>query len=613
MDKRAFLAFALSMLLFAAFYWWYSPAIKKAEQQRKAKLTHEQRTADSLSAVRSFAAAESAQAQKEVPAEKAAPRLLPEISRDNTYRITVTSPLYQIALTTAGANIVSAKLFEYRTAGRPVELLPQFEDSTVAGFANVVLSGKGETVPLSKVQFIPFRDGYDEPIAPGADIKLGGRSPSVRLIFRADGENGSKIIRYYEFVDSSYAIKSGIRLSSSEFPFVRDIDWDMGSGLRSTEENKADDYMNFHASVKLGESVHKLKPRDFSHKNSEKFAEGKVEWVALQTKYFLASLIPSKPSSGEVEVRGKRDDYAITASMKLPAYEKRGEITQEVSIYLGPLDMRTLKALQVGLDTNINMGFKLIRPLSKVTLWSLIYLHKVVPNYGLVIIILSVFTKILFYRLTHKSFKSMRDMQRLQPRLQVLKEKYKDDKQKMSSETMKLYKEAGVNPLGGCLPMLLQAPVFIALFSVLKYTIELRGAGFVGWINDLSQQDVLYMLPISLPFIGRAVSVLPILMGGAMLFQSKIGGSLTGSGPSPSQPKAFTYMMPIVFTVLFYKMPSGLVLYWFVNNILSIGQQYYINKDVREEKKEEDIGVARKSKTSNSNRTKKSAGKKKGR
>jgi len=261
-----------------------------------------------------------------------------------------------------------------------------------------------------------------------------------------------------------------------------------------------------------------------------------------------------------------------------------GKVRQRASFYVGPLDYKRVKALGVGLEKNINMGYKFLRPLSWVMLWSLITLYKVIPNYGLVIIILSIFTKVLFYRLTHKSHQSMKQMQSLQPKLQALKEKYKDDKQKLSAETMKLYKQHGVNPLGGCLPMLLQAPVFIALYSVLRYTIELRGAHFVAWISDLSQQDVLAVLPFAIPFIGHEVSLLPILMGIAMLVQTKVGGSLTGGAPGASQSKAMTYVFPIVLTYFFYRMPSGLVLYWLVNNILTIGQQYYINKQPAEAK-----------------------------
>jgi YidC/Oxa1 family membrane protein insertase len=173
----------------------------------------------------------------------------------------------------------------------------------------------------------------------------------------------------------------------------------------------------------------------------------------------------------------------------------------------------------------------------------------------------------------------------LQPKLEALKQKYKDDRQKLGQETMKLYKEAGVNPLGGCLPLLLQMPVFIALFNVLKYTIELRGASFVGWITDLSRPDVLATLPFSLPFIGSHVSLLPILMGVTMVVQTMIGGSPTGG---TTQSKSMSYFMNVFITVLFYRMPSGLVLYWLVNNVLSVAQQYYINRELRTEPRSEE-------------------------
>jgi len=201
----------------------------------------------------------------------------------------------------------------------------------------------------------------------------------------------------------------------------------------------------------------------------------------------------------------------------------------------------------------------------------------VVPNYGIVVILISILTKVLFYRLTHQSFKSMKQMQDLQPRLQELKDKYGDDRRRLSEETMRLYKEAGVNPLGGCLPMVLQMPVFVALFNVFRYTIELRGAPFVGWIHDLSQQDVLFRFPFTLPLIGNAFSLLPLIMGGAMFAQSKLGQSPTGQ-TSTTVPPGFNTMLPIVFTVLFYRMPSGLVIYWIINTVMSVAQQYYIAK-----------------------------------
>ena len=232
----------------------------------------------------------------------------------------------------------------------------------------------------------------------------------------------------------------------------------------------------------------------------------------------------------------------------------------------------------MGLERNVEMGWKPIRPVSSAVMWSMKKLYHFIPNYGVVVILISVLTKVLFYRLTHKSFKSMKQLQDLQPQLQAIKEKYGSDRKRLSEETMRLYKEAGVNPLGGCLPMLLQMPVFIALFNVFRYTIELRGAPFVGWINDLSRQDVLFHFGFTLPLIGDSFSLLPLIMGAAMWAQSKLGGSPTGQ-TSTAMPPGFNTLLPVVFTVLFYKMPSGLVIYWIINTGMSVVQQYYIHKN----------------------------------
>jgi YidC/Oxa1 family membrane protein insertase len=300
----------------------------------------------------------------------------------------------------------------------------------------------------------------------------------------------------------------------------------------------------------------------------------------------MAALIPPEPTRATVVVSGSKPEHRVSDRVTVPAVERAGRVDNLIRVYLGPIDYKGLKALDVGLESNVEMGWSLLRPVSWVVLWSLTWTYKFIPNYGLVIIIISVLTKVLFFRLTHKSFKSMKDLQALQPRIQAIKEKHGDDKQKVSQETMKMYKEAGVNPLGGCLPMLLQMPVFIALFQVLRNTIELRQAPFVGWINDLAQQDVLFTLPATLPLIGNAFSLLPLLMGASMFIQTKIGGSLTGTPGAQTTPKGFNTMLPIVFTFLFYKMPSGLVIYWIINTVLSVAQQYYIHREPTEPKED---------------------------
>jgi YidC/Oxa1 family membrane protein insertase len=396
-------------------------------------------------------------------------------------------------------------------------------------------------------------------------------------VFRTSNSGSESVERYYRFFPDRYVFVTGVRFSGDAYSSVEGVSWGFGPGLRSTEANVNDDRQSFKASILLGEDIRRLKPGDFGDKNREEFS-GTLTWASLQSKYFISAIMPPEPTRATVVVSGDKQNHRISSRVTLPARPGTGA-DNRVRIYMGPIDYKNLGALDNGLDKNIEMGWSIIRPVSWVVLWSLTWMHQFIPNYGLVIIIISVLTKVLFYRLTHKSFKSMKDMQALQPKIQAIKEKYKDDRQKQSQETMKLYKEAGVNPLGGCLPLLLQMPVFIALFNVLRFTIELRQAPFVGWIDDLSQQDVLFMLPFTLPVIGGAFSLLPLIMGASMYLQTKLGGSVTGSPGAQTTPKGFNTMMPILFTFLFYKMPSGLVIYWIVNTVLSVAQQYYINKE----------------------------------
>ena len=601
LDKKAFLAFALSMLLFVGFYWWYAPKME-VQRARRLELARQQQVADSIAAASKQPVREEESPSAYSPAKPdtiaksgGGEQRFTHATRDQAGIIHVTSSLYDISLSSAGAEIVSIRLLSFTTNGEPVELLP--DEVRVGrgtpGAASIVLDGKEEDISLSDVLFQPYVKGSLEPLPDNTTISLNSSNRDVELRFEARSRDGGRIVRHYTFAESSYVVKTGVRVQSAIAPSLLNVVWGIESGLRSTEQDTVDDYTNFQVSTQLGEEVHRSKLRNFSKKHSEEF-EGTVRWASLQTKYFITALIPDESSSGRVEFTGRHQDNVMAFTMELPVVEKRGVVAQTVSFYLGPLDLGRLRALDVGLGQNVSMGYKMIRPVSRLVLWSMIKLHAVIPNYGLVIILLSIVTKVLFYRLTHKSFKSMRDMQQLQPKLQAIKEKYKDDRQKVSTETMKLYKEAGVNPLGGCLPMLLQMPVFIALFSVLKFTIELRQAPFLWWIDDLSRQDVMFHLPFTLPIIGNVFSLLPLLMGAGMLLQTKIGGSITGSAPAGGQPKAFTYMMPVIFTFIFYRMPSGLVLYWFVNNILSIGQQYYINKEVPDDTTKETTSKTRK-------------------
>ena len=244
---------------------------------------------------------------------------------------------------------------------------------------------------------------------------------------------------------------------------------------------------------------------------------------------------------------------------------------------MGPLVYKTLKSydrnFEAIYDFGSFFGLKIItRPISEYVLLPLFSaLHSVIPNYGFVIIVFSIIIKIVLYPLTKQSYKSMKRMQLLQPKIAEMKEKYKDDQQKVQKETMKLYSTYGINPAGGCLPMLLQMPILFALFAFFRVTIQIRHEPFIWWITDLSAPDIIYSLPFSIPLFGvDQISGLALLLGVTMFFQQKM------SVRDPSQ-KALVYMMPIMFTFMFMGFSSGLNLYYFLFNLLSIMQQYYIN------------------------------------
>jgi YidC/Oxa1 family membrane protein insertase len=253
-------------------------------------------------------------------------------------------------------------------------------------------------------------------------------------------------------------------------------------------------------------------------------------------------------------------------------YEKRS-----FKLYIGPVDYKALVELGNNLDALVDFGgfFGLkfiVRPIAEFVLLPLFnFIHLFIPNYGFVIVVFSIIIKIVVYPLTKKSYQSMKRMQLLQPKITELKEKHKDDQQKISKETMNLYRTYGVNPAGGCWPMLLQMPIFVALWGLFQTAIELRQQPFIWWIEDLSRPDVIFDLGFKLPMFGiQEISGLAVLMGITTFIQQKM------TMKDPKQ-QAMVYVMPVFLTILFMTFPSGLNLYYFLFNLLSIAQQQYIN------------------------------------
>lgn len=407
---------------------------------------------------------------------------------------------------------------------------------------------------------------------------------SLTITFTLNFTEGRYIQKQYVFYKNSYQLRSNIDLvgmnnmiSNSTY----DVVWE--TGIRAVEENSVNEANYSNSSVYYGDEQVIIDASSLDEVEAEDF-NGRIEWVAVRNKYFAAIMIPNNPSDVEgaylegyrepLPNMGIKEVYSarITVPFKNMIHEK-----QSFTLYIGPVDYDGLKNMGHNLESLVDFGsfFGLkfiVRPIAEFILLPLFsFIHTFIPNFGFVIIVFSIIIKFVLYPLTKKSYQSMKKMQLLQPKIAEMKEKYKDDQQKVSKETMKMYKVYGVNPAGGCLPLLLQMPIFVALWGLFQTAIELRQQPFIFWIMDLSNPDVIYDLGFKLPLFGiQQISGLALLMGITTFFQQK----MTMKDPKQKQ---LVYIMPVMLTILFMTFPSGLNLYYFMFNVLSIAQQYYIN------------------------------------
>ena len=293
-------------------------------------------------------------------------------------------------------------------------------------------------------------------------------------------------------------------------------------------------------------------------KTADQYQQANKGWIGFSDKYFLAALVPGNTASSKkfyFDFDAPTHRTGIVSSKNI--LEPGGDKIFTTRLFIGPKEIRNLEAKHLDLDRSVDYGWFhfLAVPLVQLLLFLNDYLH----NYGLAIIFLTIFIKAIFYPLANKSYRSMSAMKKLQPKIEELRKLHSSDKQQLNQEMMKLYQENKVNPLGGCLPIVVQIPVFFALYKVLLLSVEMRHAPFFLWIHDLSVKDPYY--------------VLPLLMGVSMFLQSKMN-------PAPADPMQAKIMMflPVIFTFMFLSFPAGLVLYWLLNNVLSIAQQGYIMK-----------------------------------
>ncbi|MFQ5823342.1 MAG: membrane protein insertase YidC [bacterium] len=478
--------------------------------------------------------------------------------------ITIETDLYKAVFSTQGATLRSWTLKDFLAADS--SLVQLIAENGYGNFA-VLLPTIEDTIDTSPFVFTVNKK----------EINLGTKHASDQLVFTLDLGEKKEIKKIFTFYKDKYSIGLNVEFKNLD-NFIEDFSYFLTwrSGLLSTEYNFDDDMGSSYGYALQGDL------KKFDAKDKFKYWDDPTDWVAIRTKYFTVATIPEDVKGESVKFYGQKIPVSQKSNWKkygfdleMPFYDKPNNMNN-FTLYLGPLDYDIFKGYNAGLEKMMDFGIAPIRPFSKLVLWSFKGLHKAIPNYGFVIIVFSILIKIILYPLTRKSYKSMKDMQALQPLMQELNEKYKNDPQKKQQAIMKLYKEHGVNPLGGCIPMLLQMPLLFALFTVFRSTIQLRGAPFIWWIKDLSLPDTVATLSFSLPLYGNSVNILPLFMGITMFIQQKI------SMKDPKQ-KAMVYLMPIFFTLLFNSFPSGLNLYYALFNLFSIFQEKLIPSHPKKE------------------------------
>ncbi len=550
MDRRSLLAIALSMIVIAVFNFYFIPKPKKPESPQAETPIGEPGAAAIGEPHRSVSGTAPAAAGFD-------PAVSPDslqvssgdvVSAPDAIETTfeVRSEKSTARFTTRGGGLQSYILHKFGgPTGGPVEMVREGPEP------HVQIDLGSRVLDLSTLLFKEEQQS----------LSGGG----TRVIFRAGVPGGVQVTKQFDFVPGSELIDFQVDVTglpySDQDPKIQ-VGWT--GGIPQAELNAKTDESTYGAVLSVGKNIERVHAGKFKKEN-EKTYSGAVHWVAARNKYFMAAIVPAGGDATDAMAVGDATTHRAGAVISMPL-AVGGTSIRKFHLYAGPLDYWRLKDVGFGLEAAVDLGMSFILPLSKLLLWLLVKGYSLIPNYGVVIILLSAVTKIVFYPMTKSSMRSMRDMQKLQPEMEALRKKYKDDPKVLNEKVMNLYKTHKVNPVGGCLPMLLQMPVFFALYSVLANSVELRQAGFVGWINDLSAPDTLFTIG------SFGIHILPVLMAGSMLWQQKL---------TPTDPRqaAMMYLMPVMMLFFLYSFPSGLALYWTVINLLSVGQQVLINRE----------------------------------
>jgi YidC/Oxa1 family membrane protein insertase len=538
MDKRAILGIALSILVLVIYQELVSrfypappavpaPAIDSRDDSKK--VTPDERASETPPPAAAGPSAVAPQA--------------PQAARD----VTIDTENYTAVFTTRGARLKSFTFKKYRASAQ--ENSPPFD---------IVQTSPEQALPLG-VRWQspePFDDSNLVYAVEGGDLSLTGTGKGS-LVFQGRNASGVIITKTFRFEASSYSIPFEVSAATdSASPPAPEL------LITSKSDRAASNHdAPFEGFIALIDN--KIRREHLSDAGSSHEFSGAVSWAGFGYTYFFFGVLPENAAGHRVTVR--ENGPALVLALSGPAAKQQGQL------FIGPKELDVLRAVGRGLERAIDFGY--FGFVSIPFLYVLHFFHRFTASYGLDIILLTVLIKVLMAPLTHKSFVSMKQMQKLQPQMEKIKERYGNDKEKLNKEIMELYRRNGVNPLGGCLPMVLQFPVFIGLYNALSTPIELRHAPFL-WIKDLSRPDW-ESLPLTIAGWHFGIPVLTILMGASMFVQQW----MTPSAGDPNQRKIMM-LMPLMFTFMFVSFPAGLTVYWLVNNILTIAQQYWINRHV---------------------------------
>lgn len=467
----------------------------------------------------------------------------PTLAKD----ITVENDLFSVVISTKNGAIKKFVLKKYMDqVGKDGKAIELFDQS--------LLPGSG--LQCSYPGLLPNTDIVYQVNANSLTL-TGSERKSLELTYQA--ENGISVRKVFTFTGNGYQISLDQTVSNNS---SQQMSGQVQMNLLhpAMKPKSTDGRFEVYGPVTFSDSAVAFDSLSDLAKNAKSYTKG-VKWSGFGDKYFLSAVAAKDTDFASVALKEQGGILSQSFTLLQANIAPGSAVTTSVNLFFGPKDIDILKAQSVHLEEAIDLGW--FSAIAKPLLHSLKLFYRYLHNYGLAIIVITVILKILFFPLTHKSYKSMKQMQKLQPKMQELKEKFKDDRDGLNRAVMELYKTHKVNPLGGCLPMLVQIPVFFGLYKALMFSIELRHAPFYFWLQDLSAKDPYY--------------VTPIIMGVTMFIQQK----MTPTNVDPVQAKVML-ALPVVFTFMFLSFPSGLVLYWLVNNILTIAQQAYINKTLTE-------------------------------